>query len=92
MEEKKNPAEIKIAPTGVPNRATHPSTPDNPVASANNNPSNPRLTSTPACACPALANPRWNSVMGTRPVTTLVRNHPPNSMVTMLNNITPPTY
>src|SRR5207302_5970450 len=55
-EDTKNPADIRIAANGTPERAAQPARPCSVVASASTWQMRPRLTSTPACAWPARAN------------------------------------
>src|SRR5256714_10275682 len=84
-EDTKNPADIRIAANGTPERAAQPAKPCSVVASASTWQMRPRLTRTPACAWPARANAFWKSVIGTLPRTIRVRNQPPYPIPTTGN-------
>jgi hypothetical protein len=87
--DRKKPADIPIAPSAAPSRATNSAKPSRRVASTRIVLSRPRMTSTPACAWPARKNDFWKSVVGTPPVKTRSRNVPPYWIVTIASSRMP---
>src|SRR6266542_1478733 len=87
--DRKNPAGISTAAAQMPLRARNAATPLTSAASTRIRPTSARVTSTPACACPARAKLFWKSVIGTWPRTTRSTNQPPYSMNRIVSRSTP---